>query len=103
MTIKDEELVRNAINAQDDDPAWQAFNRILVNLETTRQNNWQLCNAIIEYHDAVEAVLSFTKNYLEKGGNALMIPTEWNDLDLQRRNKYKAMIDAAKGAANELG
>lgn len=103
MTIKDEELVRNAINAQDDDPAWQAFNRILVDLETTRQNNWQLCHTIIEYHDATEAVLNFTRGYLDGGGDPRKIPEAWDDLDLQRRNKYQAMLNAAKGAANELG
>lgn len=77
------------------------------NLETelkkTRQNNWQLCNAIIEYHDAMEAVLSFTRNYLKNGGDPSIIPKAWSDLEAQRRSKYKAMIDAAKGAANELG
>lgn len=103
MTIKDEELVRNAINARDDDTAWQAFNRILIDLETTRQNNWQLCHTIIEYHDAREAVLSFTRGYLDGGGDPRKIPKAWDDLDLQRRNKYQAMLNAAKGAANELG
>ena len=94
----DELLVRNAINAQDDDPAWQAFNRILVNLETTQQNNWQLCNAIIDYHNAVEDVLNFTRSYLNSGGDALTIPERWNDLDLARQAKYSAMLKAAKGA-----
>lgn len=64
-------------------------------LERTRQNNWLLCRSISEYHQAVQAVLVFTKSYLMDGGDTTKIPEEWNKLDSIRQEKYAAMIAAA--------
>jgi hypothetical protein len=64
-------------------------------LERTRQNNWLLCRSISEYHQAVQAVLTFTKSYLMDGGDTTKIPEEWNKLDSIRQEKYAAMIAAA--------
>jgi hypothetical protein len=65
------------------------------NLERTIQSNWQLCNAIAEYHQAVQAVLNFTKTYLDSGGDPTNIPERWNELDTERQTKYAAMLSAA--------
>jgi hypothetical protein len=64
-------------------------------LERTIQSNWQLCNAIAEYHQAVQAVLNFTKAYLDGGGDPTNIPERWNVLDTERQAKYAAMLSAA--------
>lgn len=98
MTNVDEERVRNAINATEheyQDAAWQAFNRILVDLETTQQNNWGLCVAVREYHEAIMAVHTFVNAYLQGGGDPTNIPERWNDLDAERQAKYAKLIQLA--------
>lgn len=91
----DELLVRNAINAQDDDSAWQAFNRILVDLDTTRQNNWDLCVAVREHYEALTAVYTFLNAYLIKGGDPNQLPKEWLELDEKRHTKYVTLLQLA--------
>jgi hypothetical protein len=98
ITNIDEERVRNAINATEhdyQDAAWKAFNRILVDLDTTRQNNWALCTAIREYHEAITAVHTFVNAYLQGGGDPTNIPERWNDLDKQRQIKYATLLQLA--------
>ena len=61
----------------------------------TLKKNLELCTAIAEYHQAVQAVLIFTKTYLDGGGDPVNIPERWNALDTVRQQKYAAMIALA--------
>lgn len=61
----------------------------------TLKKNLELCTAIAEYHQAVQAVLTFTKAYLDGGGDPINIPERWNALDTTRQQKYAAMIAIA--------
>jgi hypothetical protein len=61
----------------------------------TLKKNLELCTAIAEYHQAVQAVLTFTKAYLDGGGDPINIPERWNALDTARQQKYAAMIAIA--------
>lgn len=60
-----------------------------------QQDNWHLCNVIREYHEAYQAVLKFTNNYIHNGGDLTRVPVRWQELDELRHEKYMAMINAA--------
>ena len=64
-------------------------------LERTIQSNWQLCNAIAEYQKARQDVLTFTRAYIESGGDKTTPPGRWDELDSIREAKYAAMLAAA--------
>jgi hypothetical protein len=50
-----------------------------VDLKRTRQNNWDICVAVREYHEAITAVHTFVNAYLAGGGDPTNIPERWTN------------------------
>lgn len=66
-----------------------------VDLKRTRQNNWDICVAVREYHEAITAVHTFINAYLQGGGDPGNMPERWMELDAQRQIKYATLLQLA--------
>lgn len=54
-----------------------------------------LRQAIRDYDQAYNDVITFTRAYIASGGDQSTPPERWNELDNLRQTKYAAMIAAA--------
>lgn len=64
-------------------------------LERTQQNNWALCVAVREYHEAMQEIHTFIDAYLRGGGDPTNMPQRWVELDAQRQAKYATLLQLA--------
>lgn len=61
-------------------------------IKRTRQNNWNLCTAVREYHAVLNEIHTFISAYLEGGGDPTEMPPRWHDLDKLRQVKYANLL-----------